>query len=297
MLDLGEDAFEHGNQTLQRALREFMRFYRSYNQQSITQQTPQQNRNEQIPVQEKLATDRQLDYLKNLIGEDAFQNIHAETLSREAISQLIRQAKDPDSVLFVMSEPAVKDAFAQVLSQNNIAYQTPASLDNVVLLQKGDFERLGREIQEAANTHHFDLETLTPLISGRATRDPIKSHDGMDIDSHSTVVESNGFQWKEDLIERISQARETTVTEVELEQRCREHGITLDRAADGEYLYRDMLSPHHQLRGDTIGERFTRKAFDRPESLADRAQNASDISKALSAMRTDPALDRTLPTR
>ena len=50
-------------------------------------------------------------------------------------------------------------------------------------------------------------DTLTDKVQ-RFREDPIKSHDGMDIDSRSGVVETNGYGYKLDVAEDVIEAFE-----------------------------------------------------------------------------------------
>lgn len=53
-------------------------------------------------------------------------------------------------------------------------------------------------------------DTLTDVVE-RFCEDPIKSHDGMDVDSRSGVVETSGYEFKQDVAEDVIRAFEQDI--------------------------------------------------------------------------------------
>lgn len=97
-------------------------------------------------------------------------------------------------------------------------------------------------------------------ISNRA--EAIRSHDGMDPDSHTKQVES----WKEDLSAKVGNAFEASrdangqpnLNNFALQ--CNLRGIAVQFANDGELLFTDANQHHKQVRADNLDPKFSRNS-------------------------------------
>lgn len=331
MSDLGDEFGElllrGARRDLFRALRYFMRMVKQHH----SEQNRDTNRDIRQADLEAPATEGQRDLLKQLVGNEQYRNMDIASLNRAQASSLIGTlVKDP-SMLFRFDERSVNE-FTHFLDERNIDYQIPEGINGAIIIPVKAVDELTKDIHEwekavGIQIENLDLdapnyglspqqiENLNRAQSERAQEEPqvtdgsldmdgrtpdlnqgIESHDGMDIDNRTLVMESTGFQWKEDLATRAAEARELANSHDELVARCAERGITLDRAADGEYLYRDANSPWHNVRGDSLGERFTKDSFGTP-TLAERAKDARDLAEGLAADRDIPMIDRSVPSR
>lgn len=97
-------------------------------------------------------------------------------------------------------------------------------------------------------------------ISNRA--EAIRSHDGMDPDSHTKQVES----WKEDLSAKVGNAFEASrdangqpnLNNFALQ--CNLRGIAVQFANDGELLFTDANQHHKQVRADNLDPKLSRNS-------------------------------------
>lgn len=328
MLDLGDEVgqmfLRSANRDLLRALQQFYRLAKQYQQQRGRED--HEGRDVKEADLEKPATEEQLNYLKRLVGADQYRAMNLDNLNRGEASTLIGDLKQRNNFLFRSDDRAI-DSFTRFLGEHNIAYRVPEGVAGAVIISTPSLDNLVKDIEEwqkAADVQLLDLkldepnmglnpqqiQNLNRVQPEQAVEEPkvadgsmdmdgrtpdinqgIESHDGMDIDARTLVVESTGFQWKDDLAERAAEARELANSHDELVARCAERGITLDRAADGQYLYRDSQSPWHNLRGDSLGERFTRESFPQ-SSLAERAKTVSQVVDSVNAERDMPFVDR-----
>lgn len=331
MMDLGD---EIGTMLLRGPNREFLyalqQFYRIYqSNQSKTDDRESRDidtRDENLP-----ASEVQLDYLKRMMGAEDYSRLNLQNLNRLQASSLIRDLAPKENHMFFFGERAVSE-FSRLLKQNGHFCSTPEVLPGAIIIDDKGFEDIGRSIEAFEKETNIKFNELDPdkpnlglsqeqlnaIDRSRNNRQPdepqvadgsldmdgrtsdinqgIESHDGMDIDARTLVTESTGFQWKEDLAARAAEARELANSHEELVARCAERGITLDRATDGQYLYRDSNNPWRNVRGDTLGERFKYESFGTP-SLAERASAARDVVGSVNADLDAPMFDRSVPSR
>lgn len=340
MLDLGDDviaALTRGEKrNLLRAMQEFMKFM---------------NELEEAKSQSQPATEKQLDYLKEVLGEDTYRMLDGPSLTRDQVSELIKHMRENGRILVLPNKDQCA-ALSEWFTHNGVETPTIEGLDRVILFDQKtldalipgvkelreklaeyninleeldldkedlgidarDIEALKRDLQQQPQTQEQaqqrdpvkgpeektvperEMNTKEQDLTARVVEDPIKSHDGMDIDTRTAVVETTGYQWKQDIADRVAQAREAAISEEDFEQKLAERGIQLDRATDGEYLYRAAESPWHNIRGDSLGERFTRNSF-KELSLSSRAEAVRQASKGLAAERDVPGLEHSVISR
>jgi hypothetical protein len=320
MTDLGDDAANAGSQLTRSSLRYFLREVERRRVQR--QNNSQHNTATQTPVSEAPTTEtpvantpvtdaanNQLEYLRSLAGPELSKQLDFDNLSQEDITKLIQAFENHDMV-YVMPNVDFRDNMAQFAEEYNpeIQFDCPETASNVIIFKEADVERLKNSAEkveadlsralgeEPYNAKEVVRQEMQEAESSLQKEDPIKSHDGMDIDSRTGVVETSGYSWKEDLAERAALAREGAVEEAQLVKQCREHGITLERTADGkELLYRDAQKPWHNLRGDTLGERYSINSLQR--SLEHHASRLREISRETERVAEMPNLDHTIPTR
>jgi|GEM_PF-5816880 len=153
--------------------------------------------------------------------------------------------------------------------------------------------------------HQKDIAKVQTIIEDR-----IKSHDGMDVDPFTAVKESvtptqpsaGDFSWKADIESRVTEARDGAATEKDFITRCEDRGLKVDRAKDGELMFVHPEREYWKVRGDTLGERFSRQSFQEKQPkeyktprLEQEAKDARDASKQLSAERDMLNRDREIP--
>ncbi len=333
MLDLGDEVGEfflrNANRDLLRALRQFIQLAKQH--QSQKNQDDLEGRDTKKVDLEAPATEEQLNYLKQLVGNEQYHSIDIASLNRGQASSLINDLRQRENVFFHFDDRTA-NALTHYFDEHNIDYHIPESISGAIIMPVKSVDEFVRDINEwekavGVQIQDLDLdapnfglnpqqiENLNRVQGEKVIEEPqvadgsldmdgrtpdinqgIESHDGMDIDNRTLVMESTGFQWKEDLAARAVEARELANSHDELVARCADRGITLDHAADGEYLYRDSNSPWHNLRGDSLGERFSRDSFGTP-SLAERAKDARDLAEGLAADRDIPMIDRSVPSR
>lgn len=201
---------------------------------------------------------------------------------------------DGDWVTIPFSSEEVRDAAVKMLEGNGIS--AVSGTRPVILVTKDDLDR------------------ISPVIDER-----IKSHDGMDIDAHSGVVETAGYEWKQDVAERIAEARDAAIRlaqennippdqqEKLFVRECGERGVDVGRAADGDYLYRLIDAPEavkglnaRGIRGAALEKgfaeslgRFSREFLFSPGAGLDPKSIAGflDSQRALSPERDVPSVD------
>lgn len=226
----------------------------------------------------------------------------AEKISPEAAApDPLRETNADDLYAVPFSSEEARDAFAQVLDDNNISYV--ASSRPTLLIARGDMARINEGIVKAAP----------------AVEEYIKSHDGMDIDTRSGVVETAGYDWKQDVADRVAEAREAAMrlaAEHDIPQNqqeklfvseCSSRGVTIGRSADGDYLYRLAEPPEEAagvngrgILGKTLEKvfepklgKFSREFLFSPGAGLDEKSVAEfrDQQRALSPERDTPDID------
>jgi len=103
-------------------------------------------------------------------------------------------------------------------------------------------------------------ERYTQEADADRTDDYIHSHDGKDKDKRTQQVERDPEPWKDDIAERIKEARAGATSLEDFVKRCEDRGVHVSEAKDGEYLYRtddNILT----IRGDTLGRQYTKESF------------------------------------
>ena len=136
----------------------------------------------------------------------------------------------------------------------------------IALEAKGHDMQLGKypsqdKASEVLENHADAVKMLdSDEISNRA--EAIRSHDGMDPDSHTKQVES----WKEDLSAKVGNAFEASrdangqpnLNNFALQ--CNLRGIAVQFANDGELLFTDANQHHKQVRADNLDPKFSRNS-------------------------------------
>lgn len=141
----------------------------------------------------------------------------------------------------------------------------------------------------------------------RILEERVKSHDSMDIDPFTAVKESvtqvkaeqNEYSWKEDIKARVADAREESNDLAQFIQNCEKRGLVVDRAKDGELMFVHPDFGHWKVRGDTLGEDYSRHAFKqkghKPIKLDKEAKEMREASKQLSSEKELLSRDRDIP--
>lgn len=234
------------------------------------------------------------------VVSDALRDYHTQP---EPPSEASQPSRDPlpeqpatltpdGGVSVVMPSVPQRDAMAQALDREGIPYSL-GSMPSIVV-QQSDLERIRSLVQ-----HETGMEFPIPE-SARMAPETIRSHDGMDIDPHSTVVESSGYDYKDDIAQKVAAARDASVNEDMFIDRCRESGIDVNRAADGDYLFHyanEAAAPdrswHPPVKAATLGEEYTRKNTFSPGEDLERAQHEMlDSARQQQLERGSRGLDR-----
>lgn len=232
--------------------------------------------------------------LRHFLRKMEYRNNHEEVSHTQGVSE------KSDDVTFTFSTAEARNEMARFLEEHGFhpgCPTAPSAQNQLIIRQEElkDISEYARNVLSREDSSALKEKDLTSKI----VDDPIKSHDGMDIDTRTSVVETTGFQWKEDLAARVAQARDIAATKGDFIKQLQRRGVILDTARDGETLYRDAQQPYHNLRGNTLGERFTQSAIDkiRQQSLKDRAVNATNLSHEIAKDAIDKTLEHTVPTR
>lgn len=142
-----------------------------------------------------------------------------------------------------------------------------ANIDRGELL-KNELSQRGVEVVEDGGQRFYqlsgqgdgmrlDADTLDVAYANRVSSDPdqgIKSHDGMDVNPYSRVVESTGYDWRQDILQQAEQARLSAKTPEEYVSSLEQSGITVDHTVDGDYLYKVQGQENHNISGSRLCE-------------------------------------------
>ena len=96
------------------------------------------------------------------------------------------------------------------------------------------------------------------------------------------------------LREKVALARENAKDFADFKERCKQQGIDIDYAADGELLYMNQGHEWVTYRGDTLGKPYTKRTFEREfgtrfEDLTERAVQEQEQSiQSHDGMDIDP---------
>lgn len=154
----------------------------------------------------------------------------------------------------------------EILITRLINNNNKAMLKDKGIIGENELMQLGKypsqdKASEVLENHADAVKMLdSDEISNRA--EAIRSHDGMDPDSHTKQVES----WKEDLSAKVGNAFEASrdangqpnLNNFALQ--CNLRGIAVQFANDGELLFTDANQHHKQVRADNLDPKFSRNS-------------------------------------
>ena len=229
------------------------------------------------------------DYGQLDLNDPAVAKLFADTMKQMGMDAM----HEDNNLLFSTSDVAKILAFSKMVEQElgkmQIAleakghdtmaiqpdlknYATPeqrAQLDMLKdkgIIGENELMQLGKypsqdKASEVLENHADAVKMLdSDEISNRA--EAIRSHDGMDPDSHTKQVES----WKEDLSAKVGNAFEASrdangqpnLNNFALQ--CNLRGIAVQFANDGELLFTDANQHHKQVRADNLDPKFSRNS-------------------------------------
>lgn len=164
------------------------------------------------------------------------------------------------------------------------------------------FER-NNEVGEhgAITINQKDLSKVKEVISEIKPDEYIKSHDGMDLDKstlHNEVdtPEEYGFSWKEDINEKVYNARMMSTTPEEFAREVEIRGIKVTEAVDGEFMFVHPSGDHLKVRADTLNELFKKESFADGYDLDSVAKEAREASKELNAATKTKDISKEIPS-
>lgn len=147
----------------------------------------------------------------------------------------------------------------------------------------------------------------------------IRSHDGADVDSRTTVVESvvdapgdasatrepQNHVYTDEIAAKVEEARAGSATREEFAARCKAAGLGVSLASDGELKFSHPDHPWFEVRADTLGGQYSARSFDlrgkEPEDgeigidLDRAAKDAQEVSSGLAQERGMNGFERYIP--
>lgn len=131
----------------------------------------------------------------------------------------------------------------------------------------------------------------------------IKSHDGMDLDTRTAVneidtpSEKGQVSWRNDIAEKVYEARISSTDENEFIKACESRGVRVTNAKDGELMFVHPSGDHLKIRGDTLGKDYTHDSFkEKPMKLDREAKDMRTAAKILNESERSKNIDRDIPT-
>lgn len=222
-------------------------------------------------------------------------------------------------------EPWQTQAVARALDEAGIPYTTERTSLGVgkdgalqertqIAYPSGEHERVRQIVDEKV------AAALREKASGeRAGAQAIRSHDGADVDSRTTVVESvvdvpgdasatresQNRVYTDEIAAKVEAARAGATTREEFAARCEAAGLGVAPTSDGELKFSHPDHPWFEVRADTLGEKYSSRSFGlrgkEPEdgeigiNLDRDAKEAREVSRGRAQERNMDGFERYIP--